>query len=295
MKNLLLLFTLFTSFTFAQDSLKVIESMRTFSIGTKNAFIVDIPQSKMKTVAKSWKSYLKSHTHCSVDEKNSEITMIHCPIKDVLNDSVVVISTISSEGTTTKLAAAFMLDDSSFISSSNKPEIASAINYFVRQFAVEEYKNTYKELLKEEHKKEKKLVDNISLLEENVADWKDDIKNNLREIDRRKDDIKVGEAEQSIKSTAITNQKILLSTFNGTLEQRAKEDDKLKSLEKEKNKMISTNESYHSKISKLEKENRSIQKEIDKTNEESIPQAKSELVKQKAVISLLELQISNIK
>lgn len=295
MKNLLLLFTLFTSFTFAQDSLKVIESMRTFSIGTKNAFIVDIPQSKMKTVAKSWKSYLKSHTHCSVDEKNSEITMIHCPIKDVLNDSVVVISTISSEGTTTKLAAAVMLDDSSFISSSNKPEIASAINYFVRQFAVEEYKNTYKDLLKEENKKEKKLVDNISSLEENVADWKDDIKNNLREIDRKKDDIKVGEAEQSIKSTAIADQKILLSTFNGTLEQRAKEDDKLKSLEKEKNKMISTNESYHSKISKLEKENRSIQKEIDKTNEESIPQAKSELVKQKAVISLLELQISNIK
>ena len=295
MKNLLLLFTLFTSFTFAQDSLKVIESMRTFSIGTKNAFIVDIPQSKMKTVAKSWKSYLKSHTHCSVDEKNSEITMIHCPIKDVLNDSVVVISTISSEGTTTKLAAAFMLDDSNFISSSNKPEIASAINYFVRQFAVQEYKNTYKDLLKEENQKEKKLVDNISSLEENVADWKDDIKNNLREIDRKKDDIKVGEAEQSIKSTAITNQKILLSTFNGTLEQRAKEDDKLKSLEKEKNKMISTNESYHSKISKLEKENRSIQKEIDKTNEESIPQAKSELVKQKAVISLLELQISNIK
>lgn len=295
MKKLLLLLTLFTSFTFAQDSLKVIEAMRTFSLGTKNAFIVDIPQSKMKTVAKSWKSYLKRHAHSSVEEKSGEITMSRNPIKDVLNDSVFVISTISSEGTTTKLVAAFMFDDSSFISSSNKPEIASAINYFVRQFAVEEYKNTYGDLLKEENKKEKKISDNISSLEENIDDWRDDIKNNLREIDRKKDDIKVGEAEQSLKSTAITNQKILLSTFSGTLEQRAKEDDKLKSLEKEKNKMISTNESYHSKISKLEKENRSIQKEIDKTNEELIPQAKSELVKQKAAISLLELHISNIK
>lgn len=295
MKNLLLLFTLYTSFTFAQDSLKVIESMRTFSLGTKNAFLVEIPQSKMKTVAKNWKSYLKSHTHCSVDENNSEITMSHCPIKDVLSDSVFVISTVNSEGTITKLSAAFMLDDSTFISSSNKPEIASAINYFVHQFAVNEYKNTYGDLLKEENKKEKKITSNISSLEENIEDWRDDIKNNLREIDRKKDDIKANEAEQSIKSTAITNQRILLSTFSGTLEQRAKEDDKLKSMEKEKIKMISTNESYHSKISKLEKENRSIQKEIDKTNEELIPQAKEELVKQKAAISLLELHISNIK
>ena len=295
MKNLLLLFTLYTSFTFAQDSLKVIESMRTFSLGTKNAFLVEIPQSKMKTVAKNWKSYLKSHTHCSVDENNSEITMSHCPIKDVLSDSVFVISTVNSEGTITNLSAAFMLDDSTFISSSNKPEIASAINYFVHQFAVNEYKNTYGDLLKEENKKEKKITSNISSLEENIEDWRDDIKNNLREIDRKKDDIKANEAEQSIKSTAITNQRILLSTFSGTLEQRAKEDDKLKSMEKEKIKMISTNESYHSKISKLEKENRSIQKEIDKTNEELIPQAKEELVKQKAAISLLELHISNIK
>ena len=295
MKKLLLLFTLITSFAFAQDSLKVIESMRTFSIGTKNAFIVDIPQSKMKTVAKSWKSYLKSHTHSSIEENSGEITMSRNPIKDVLSDSVIVISTVSSEGTITKLAAAFMLDDSSFISSSTKPEIASAINYFVHKFAVEEYKSTFEGQLKEEKKKEKNLIDNISNLEENVDDWRDKIKNNLREIDRKKDDIRVGEAEQSIKTTAITDQKILLSTFSGTLEQREKEDSKLKSLEKEKSKMINSNESDHAKISKLEKENRSLQKEIDKTNEESIPQAKAELVKQKAAISLLELQISNIK
>ncbi len=295
MKKIIFLFALISNVCQAQDTLKVLEMDRSFSLGNKNAFVIDIPQANVKTINSNWKTYLRQQSKRSTSEKNSEIVLPKGPIISIGTDSITIISMVSSEGTKIKLITFFMMNDSSFLSTLMNNEISSAAKHFIRQFGIKEYKNAVNNEMLEEQKKKNELEKKVNNLDKENESLRKDIKDNERTISRKRDEISDNEQEQSLKSSSILQEKTILNNFVGTTEQREKEQKQLKQLTKEKEKLQDNKESLLKKIDDLESENRSIQKRIDKNNEELIPDAKANVARQKTVVNNVLTKMNNIQ
>lgn len=286
---------LFSQMASAQENLFVTELNYTFSVGNKPTFLIAIPQATMKATTSDWKSYLKSNSKRSASEKSGEITLPNGPILNVCTDSVTIYSVVTSDGINTKLYVSMMQKDSSFVSSQSNQEKANALSYFVRQFGVLEYRNAVNLEITAEQKKQKVLEEKVEDIEKANEKLRSKIGDNERFIDRKKDDIKMNEADQELKNKAITEQKIVISHGAPTKELLQKEEKKLKELTKDKEHLQDDKDSMLEKISEKESENRSFQKQIDQNLEEAIPAAKAEVQKQKAVVAAAQTKLSNIK
>ncbi|MFZ7115767.1 MAG: hypothetical protein ACO1G9_10340 [Bacteroidota bacterium] len=295
MKKLVLLFLLISGICKAQEELIVQEMDRTFSIGNKNAFVIDIPQAQLKKVQSNWKTYLKHQSRRPASSKDGEVVLPYGTIPTVSADSITVFSIVSSEGTKIKLSVAVMMQDSSFLSTTTNSERSAAITHFIRQFGIQEYKNAVNDELLEQQNKLKSLEKIVSSLENENEGLRKDIKNNERTISRKKDEINMNEQEQTMKNTSIIQQKTLLNNYVGSEEQKTKEIKLLKQLTKEKEKLQDNKESMLKKIDDLESENRSFDKQIEKNNEEKIPEAKKQVSLQKAFVESVQTKMSNIK
>ena len=295
MKKLIILIFLISNFCGAQDTLKVIEMNRSFSLGTKNAFVIEIPQPVLKKAQSNWKSYLKKQSKRSLTDKSGEVTLAKGPLLLLGVDSISVFSTMNQMETKVKLCVFFMMSDSTFLSSEIDSEKSIAANKFVRTFAVNEYKNAVKDELAEEQNKLMTLEKKVDALEEENEDFRKEIKDNERAISRKKDEIKSNEQEQDMKSTSILEQKKRLNEYVGTDEQRVQEEKQLKSLNKEKSKLQDNKDSMLKKIDDLEGKNRAIEKKIDTNKDEKIPDAKNLVDQQKSVVKKVESKMNNIQ
>ena len=170
MKKLLFVLFLTTNFCNAQDTLKVEELNRSFSLGNKNAFVIEIPQADLKKVQSNWKTYLKKQNKRTITDKNGEITLSKGPIQTVSADSITVFSTLNAGETKVKLSVFLMMSDSSFLSSEKNSEAASAASRLLRTFGINEYKNAVNDELLEEQNKLNTLQKKVTLLDEENED-----------------------------------------------------------------------------------------------------------------------------
>lgn len=295
MKKLILLLLLISNISKAQDSLSVTEMNRSFSLGNKNCFVMDIPQTNYKSARSNWKSYLKKQSKRNSIEKNGEITLPLGPLQDVTTDSITVFTTIVSEGVLTKLCVFVMMNDSSFLSSSTNGEASNSMNHFIRKFGIEEYKRGVNDELENETEKLKSLESNVEKIEGENESLKKDIKKNERTISRTQDNIKLNEQEQTLKSNSILQEKTVLNNYVGSQEQKEKEEKLLKQLTKEKEKLQDKKESMMKDIDDLESDNRGLEKKIDKNNDDKIPEAKEIVAKQKIVVSNVQSKLNRIQ
>lgn len=295
MKKLVLLFILISGICQAQENLVVQEMERSFSLGNRNAFVIDIPQAQLKKVQSNWRTYLKHQSKRPAALKDGEIILPYGIIPALGSDSMTVFGIVSPDGTKIKLSAFFMLKDSSFLSTAVNSERSAAVNNLIRQFGIKEYKNAVNEELLEEKNKLNVLEKKVTSLENENEGYRKDIRNNERAIARKKDEISTNEQEQTLKSTSILQQKTYLNNYVGTEEQKKKEEKLLKQFTKEKEKLQDNKESMLKKIDDLESENRGYDKLIEKNNEEKIPEAKKLVSLQKALVEAVDLKMNSIK
>jgi hypothetical protein len=295
MKKLVLLFILISGICQAQENLVVQEMERSFSLGNRNAFVIDIPQAQLKKVQSNWRTYLKHQSKRPAALKDGEIILPYGIIPALGSDSMTVFGIVSPDGTKIKLSAFFMLKDSSFLSTAVNSERSAAVNNLIRQFGIKEYKNAVNEELLEEKNKLNVLEKKVTSLENENEGYRKDIRNNERAIARKKDEISTNEQEQTLKSTSILQQKTYLNNYVGTEEQKKKEEKLLKQFTKEKEKLQDNKESMLKKIDDLESENRGYDKLIEKNNVEKIPEAKKLVSLQKALVEAVDLKMNSIK
>ncbi len=295
MKKTLFLLLLLSQYCSGQDSLAVTETIRNFSLGSKNAFVIDIPQTNFKSVRANWRTYLKQQSKRSVSEKSGEFQLPAGPVNNVSTDSITIYSTIVSEGKNVKLCTYVMSGDTNFLSSSTNSEQANAISHFIRKFAVEEYKRGVNFELIDEKNKQSELEKKVDNLDNENEGLKKDIKKNERTISRTQDNISSNEQEQTMKSTSILQQKTLLNSFVGSVEARDKEEKILKQLTKEKEKLQDKKESMLKSIDDLDSENRGIQKRVDKNTDDKIPELKNLVTQQKAVVNAVTTKMNSIQ
>lgn len=294
-KTMLMHLLSFFSFSvFAQTDLAVTETQRPNSKGTFNSFQVIIPQTKLKDVERDWQKYLRDGSKGKPESVNGEIIMRGAVSKNVSPNPFTVYSKLLETTGGVVLTAWITEDDSVFISAELNNDKDLAAKKYVRDFAVEEYK----EVVKEELKAEKKILSNLEDELKNFINDEDKSRKKVNEYDRsiqrNRTAISTNEGDQKNKIEQITAQK---KTAEGL---RTMPD-----AYKEANKTLKT---YEDDLKKLQKENEKLNKEIDgwqkdiRTEERNIDRSKADqklkteqIEKQKSVVKAVEEKLAGIK
>jgi hypothetical protein len=74
----ILLLAILPFLSFGQKELKIIEQEKEMSIGTRNAYVVDIPQAKLKDVTNDFKKYIKKDAKGKVNEDKGRNQHVRC-------------------------------------------------------------------------------------------------------------------------------------------------------------------------------------------------------------------------
>ncbi len=298
MRSTLLLLLFFTNLLcLAQENIMVITTEKSMSRGKQPGFSVIIPQAKLKDVTSDWKKYVKQKGKSDYKERDDEYILYKTVIPEINSDSVILYTTFSALADTAVELTSFICSKDSvfFGSAGGDEETAKNYNTFVRNFAVNEYRNAVQEELKNEQRKLELLEDDLANLEKDNERSENKIHSNERTNDRIKDEIKGNLKLQEIKSSAISEQQAVVATYIEKSDLKKAEEKKLKEMEKEKKKLQNQNENLHKDIDTNESENKTLQKKIDKNNSEVIPAKKKEIEMQKEHITVVDAKLHGIK
>ena len=290
----LLLFQLISFPLFSQEAISIEEAMKTMSKGSRNAFVTEIPQTKMKEVASAWKKFVRHETKNSVDKANNEYVIMGTVIQNISSGPINVYSTFLETGNGVKQTAYFTTDDSVFISSLNSEEKSIAVKKFMHDFAVQQYKVAVSHELETERKKFSNLENILDDLIKDNERANKRINEDNRRIDKAKDAIAVNRKEQETRAGEVAVQKeTVRSLGHATGEERDREEKKLKVLEKEKKKLEKQNEIFHTDIEELESDIHKQERKIVK-NEDAQKDKKEEIGSQKETVKSIEKKLKNI-
>lgn len=279
----------------AQDSLVVTEIQKEFSKGNHPAFTVRMPLVKVKDVKSDWKKYLQLKGNIKVKEDDGEYYLPKTIVKEISNDSIVVYFTIVDNEENVELTGFVGKNDSTFYSGNTNAQVSSDFQAFLRNFAVDQFRNAVKNELSLEQKKFQILEQNLIDLDQDNERFGNKIKANERIIERSEGEIKTNKELQELKSTTIMQQQKVLATYLNESDQRNVEEKKLKALQKEKKKLEKEDEGLHEEIESKEDENKNLKKQIDQNESENIPNKKKEIEKQKIFIQDVESKIKRIQ
>lgn len=279
----------------AQREILVAQSIQACSKGEQPAYQVLIPEAKLKAVESNWKKKLRNKSKGKVEEQGGELIIYGAIDKNVAPEGFNVFSKLLETTEGVLLTAWFMRSDSSFISRETAADKTLAAEKYVRDFAVEEYKEVVKAELNGEQKKLSDLEGDLKQLvnEEEKANKK--INENERSIGRTKTEIRTNEADQKLKSDQIAKQKTTVESLKNTPGDAYKEAEKtLKGMENEQKKLVNENEKLHKQIDKWEADIREEQRNIARSIQEQY-QKRADIDKQKNVAKAVEEKLSNIK
>ena len=172
--------------------------------------------------------------------------------------------------------------------------MSSDFQAFLRNFAIDQFRNAVKNELSLEQKKLQILEQNLIDLDQDNERFENKIKANERIIERSENEIKTNKELQELKSTTIMQQQKVLATYMNESDQRNVEEKKLKALQKEKKKLEKEDETLHEDIEDKERDNKELKKQIDQNESENIPNKKKEIEKQKLLIEEVGKKLKNI-
>ncbi|REJ84878.1 MAG: hypothetical protein DWQ44_08625 [Bacteroidetes bacterium] len=278
----------------AQDRLDVSESQEMMSQNMQNGFGISIPKAKIKDVEKAWKKYVKKESKASLKENEGEYSAMSCVIPAVSTDTCNLYTRFNEADNAVRMFAFLEVNDR-FISSSRDSEKTTNFKFWIRNFALEQYREAVEDELKTEKRNLDKMEGDLKSFEKEISSAEDRIRKNNREIERLRSEIETLRKEQAFTNNEILKQKQMLTTFLGSAEQRKVEEKRLKDMEKEYKRSVKKDESAHRKIDKLEDEIKKLDKEIDKNKKKEIPDKKDEINAQKLKVKNVEDLLSNIR
>lgn len=297
MMNKGILAFLFCAWTVAASAqqLLVAQSVQACSKGEQTAFQILIPEAKLKNVETDWKKKLKAKSKGKLEEINGEYVIYGAVDENIAPDGFNVFSKLLETTEGVVLTAWFMRSDSVFISRDSAPEKSLAVEKYVRDFAVEEYRQVVNGQLNTENKKLSELESDLKQLINNEEKANKKINENERSISRTKADIRSNENDQKAKEAEVKKQKAVVESLKATQGDAYKEAQKtLKQFETELKKLVNENEKMHKQIDKMEAEIRDEQRNIAQSIQEQ-HQKRADIDKQKTVVKTFEEKLSSIK
>ena len=208
---------------FAQKELKITEQEKEMSLGTQNAYVVDIPQAKLKDVTNDFKKYVKKDAKGKSNEEKGEISMLGAVNKNISSMPFNVFGRFveSSEGVTVSI---WVAEGANFISSKLTSDKSVAVSKYLKDFAVEQYKQAVKEELEKEKDKakaEQKVLEGFvkdqKKAESNIEDHKAEIANREKKIKEEEANIGTAKSNQEKQKDVIAKQNAVVNSVQQKL------------------------------------------------------------------------------
>ncbi|MCF8378167.1 MAG: hypothetical protein K9H49_01240 [Bacteroidales bacterium] len=284
---------------FSQKKIEVTTETVSMSKGEQPAYIVQVPEANYDDVLKEWTKLIRQNTKSKVEEEGIEYVILGTEIESIINQPINIYSAIIKADSSSKLIAAFEIDSMPYVYNEENKDLQAEkthhnIQHFMRDFAVEQYKNKVSEDLKNAEK-------DLKTKNKEHKDITKDIENNQKDIQESEQNIKNSQdlissytGENERKLSEINNKKESISSLSGDEELAKQAKDQLKTLEKEK----------RSIENKLEKENKNIvgyeadiqEAERNITNLQEAKKAKeNEIRMQEEIVKKIERKLAGIK
>ena len=284
-----LFLSLFSFSILAQDSLIVNPVTKTISRGTQPGFSITVSHSSERNFIRDWRQMLKK-SKAEEFKKGGEFHF-RVWIPEISKDTVWIYNLIDVANRNLVFYGFISTNDSIFTGTG---EIASGLQRYMRNFAVDQFREDVRSQMEDEKKKLKNLEDDLEDLNKQNDSWNKNIKKNNRKIDQLRDDIATLSKEEELKGDAIFTQKQLIATYISESEQKKIEEKKLKSLMNDKKKMQSKIESLHKKTDNLDEDNKQFDRNMDMNKDNRIPDQKRIIQKQKDKIISIQEQLTRI-
>ncbi|TXI83768.1 MAG: hypothetical protein E6Q37_09725 [Crocinitomicaceae bacterium] len=214
--TIIAVFTLLSVFVFGQNEVRINEEHTTFSVGSKNSIVVNIPFANLDILEKELKRELKDWGG-KYNSSKDEYTSTQASFKAMGDKPFDVIAKIIKSGETVKVAFAIDLGGA-YLTSNQHQEQFNVMKDKIKAFAI----NASKECVAEELKTEGKVLSSLEKDQKELEKDKESLLNSIE--DYRK---KIAEAEKKIEEN-VSNQSKKKAEI-------AKQAEKLKEVEKKKN------------------------------------------------------------
>lgn len=296
MKKMILypLMLLIPFFAIAQ-TIPIQQSTQPCSHGDQPAFQLLIPEAKLKDIERDWTRYLKAKAKGKTEEIAGEIVMYGAVKKNIAPDGFNVFSKLLETTEGVMITAWFMRSDSAFMSKEKDSNQTLAVEKYLQDFAIPEYKSIVKGELNSENKKLSDLQNDLKGFINSEEKSNSKINENERSINRNKTQIRTNENDQKNQQSRIGKQKTVVESLKSTPGDAYKEAGKtLKEMENGLKKLVNENEKLNKQIDKWEKEIREEGRNIDQSKQDQSLK-NTAIERQRAVVKSVEDKLKSIQ
>lgn len=290
---IIILFVLPAVICLGQKKIEVTETAKKMSQGLQPAFVVNIPETEIRDVERDWKRLQQKGTRSRVEQEEEEMKLSQAGISGVPGESITVYSRLYADHGQTILVAFFEID-SAFFTPQQNPDIARSIRDYLRDFAVEEYREVVKSQLKDEEKKLQALVRTLESMRDEEKKNERIIKENEREIKNLKDEIEVNLSDEERKNEQIEQQKDMVEAVRELEEEHKAARKELRKLERDKKKIRRQRKNMYRKIDRLEAEIKRAKRDI-RIGKEKQKQQEKVIKDQEEVVKSFQNKLDNIQ
>ena len=278
---------------FAQETIMVTVDSSTASVA-QHTFSVDIPQTTIKDVKNDWQKHVASGNKGKASFVNEEYIQTGVVNKNISPDPFTMYSKLMETPVGVRLTARLELNylaSSSGVANSNQD---LAVQKFLQDFAIDQYRTAVKKELNIEQKKlaslEKDLSKGIKEEEKSTKNMKE----NDRSNERSEDAISTNNRDINNSTDKISDQKGMVNVTASDPNATKGAKKTLAELKREKRSLQKQNESQSKKIDNRNKENREEDRNIQlaQQNNETLKVA---IERQKAVVEVVQVKLNNIQ
>ncbi len=278
----------------AQTKIEVEEETRSMSKGKQPGYVVLIPEATVSEIKPELKKFLRKDSKSKIEEEDGEIYISGVENKSISPEKINIYTKLAESNDGVELTAFFTENDTAFISQSTNAESSNAIKKYLKNFAVEQYKQIVKDQLSVQQRKQKDLEYQVENLihqkqksEQNINQAKRTIENNTHNIESLNKLLALKE-DEILKQNGIVNS----IKGSGTEEEKLSLKN-LKTMENEKKKLDRDREHAASESDKMNARIENEQRNIEK-NVESQGVKTKELENQKGIVKKTEEKLNNI-
>ncbi|MBS1684677.1 MAG: hypothetical protein JSS76_07985 [Bacteroidetes bacterium] len=147
---------LFPLFAFAQQEVKVSETVKDFSGGNKSSYVLTIPEANIKDINSDWQKMIKKDAKGKIEDNKSEVKASLVTLKNVSGVPLMIYSrTMEAQGGIQ--LSVWLMEGDSFISTGYSADKSTAVQKYLHDFGVQEYKAVAKKQLEDQQNKQKQL------------------------------------------------------------------------------------------------------------------------------------------
>lgn len=222
MKNLLFstfAFSLCLLFSFTGDAQKIFEDDITMSLGTQNAFFIEIEGADDNTAEKIWKDYIKGYGKTKKNKKAKEWYSQQVPVPTINGASPIDLY-VKFEEMKDMTRTYFWIDlGGEFANSIDNEKQSDGIEEFMKGYYDETRKYIVGKEVKEEEDNLKDLEKDFGKLEKKNEDYHKQIEKAKKKIAEMESNIEKNIVEQEKKQMEIEDQKTAVSKVTEKLNQ----------------------------------------------------------------------------